>query len=174
MCDVVAVLVDIRSVWNVGSMFRTADAAGISKVYLVGFTPTPFDRFGNARADFAKVSLGAEAWVQWEHADSAAWLIRSLKDDGYTVCTIEQSEKAIPYTEFRAADKVALVVGNEVTGLPVDVVASADRILEIPMRGAFVRDSSHPRSTGEGKESLNVAVAFGIVAFHVTMPNGRG
>ncbi|MFH0806505.1 MAG: TrmH family RNA methyltransferase [Candidatus Brennerbacteria bacterium] len=170
MGNMVAVLVNIRSVHNVGSIFRTADAAGVSKIYLCGITPTPLDRFGRFRGDFTKVSLGAERYVAWEQIASAARLLGRLKRDGYLVCAVEQSPQSVTYDKFKIQNsklKIALIFGNEVNGLPQSLLARADHVLEIPMRGAVVRRARHPRHTGWGKESLNVAVAFGIVAFHL-------
>lgn len=168
MKNVVAVLCDIRSVHNVGSIFRTADAAGVSKIYLCGITPAPVDRFGRPRSDFAKVSLGAERYVAWEQAASAARLLGRLKREGFKIFAVEQSAKSISYLSLKPQrGKIALVFGNEVRGLPPALLKRADRILEIPMRGAVVRQACHPRHTGRGKESLNVAVAFGIVAYHL-------
>lgn len=160
---------NVRSVHNVGSMFRTADAAGIAKIYLCGITPTPLDRFGAFRRDFTKTSLGAECSVPWEHARTAAPLIKKLKREGYKIFAVEQSKNSVAYHKLKANSlklKVALVLGNEVRGLPPSIVKLADKVLEIPMRGAVVRQARHPRHTGRGKESLNVAVAFGIVAYH--------
>ncbi len=151
----VAVLHNIRSAHNVGSMFRTADAAGIKKIYLCGITPAPVDEYGSVRAQLAKVSLGAEKYVRWEKVASTARLLDKLKNEGYTVFAVEQSKKAIPYYEFKiqsAKSKVVVVMGNEVKGLPQSILKRADKILEIPMYGR--------------KESINVSVAFGIVAFH--------
>lgn len=167
MKETVAVLVNVRSVWNVGSMFRTADAAGLAKLYLVGYTPTPLDRFGRIRPDLAKVSLGAETSVPWEHVPSVRRLIERLAAEGFIICAVEQGSAAQPFTRFRPPKKTALLFGNEVRGLPPSVLARADHILEIPMRGVYVSDGRHPRHTGRGKESLNVAVSFGIIAFHV-------
>ncbi|HUZ93175.1 MAG TPA: TrmH family RNA methyltransferase [Candidatus Paceibacterota bacterium] len=152
--SIIVVLHNIRSLHNVGSIFRTADAAGISKLYLCGVTPSPVDRFGKFIPQFAKVSLGAEAYVPWEKAKSAAAVIAKLKKDGYRIFAIEQAKGAVPYNESRITkneSRVALVFGNEVNGLPQSVLRHADKILEIPMHGR--------------KESLNVSVAFGIVAF---------
>jgi tRNA G18 (ribose-2'-O)-methylase SpoU len=151
----VVVTNDIRSVHNVGSIFRTADAVGVEKIYLCGITPSPLDRFKEVRADFAKVALGAERSVAWELAKTTAGAIKQLKKDGYEILAIEQSKRSVPYYDFAAqldADaQVALVLGNEVKGLSPALLRSADHILEIPMLGK--------------KESLNVAVAFGIVVF---------
>jgi 23S rRNA (guanosine2251-2'-O)-methyltransferase len=149
-----AVLVNVRSVHNVGSMFRTADAAGIATMYLCGITPTPLDRLGNFRRDLAKVALGAERSVPWEHVRAAVPLLRKLKREGYRIFAVEQSPRAVLYFKLKAGrkQKLALILGNEVRGLPPAVLRAADAIIEIPMRGK--------------KESLNVAVAFGIVAYH--------
>jgi tRNA G18 (ribose-2'-O)-methylase SpoU len=153
-----AILSDVRSVHNVGSIFRTADGAGCAKLYLCGITPTPLDRFGKVRPDFAKVSLGAERDVAWEHAEDIDRLVERLKGEGWEIVALEQSERSIPLTSLcsrvlknMSLQRVALIVGNEVGGIPENILTSADVILEIPMRG--------------GKESLNVAVAFGIAAY---------
>lgn len=169
-----AILHNIRSLHNVGSMFRTADAAGIEKLFLTGFTPAPIDEWGRVRSQLTKVSLGAEKTVAWEKHTSATQLIKNLKKDGDLVVAIEQHSNAISLFEFLKIkeinnyifsvegnekrnnkkdnkDNVVLAMGNEVCGLSPAVLALADHIMEIPMRGK--------------KESLNVAVAFGIVAY---------
>jgi tRNA G18 (ribose-2'-O)-methylase SpoU len=156
---------DIRSVHNVGSIFRTADAAGVTKIFLCGITPAPLDRFKEVRADFAKVALGAENYIPWESVPTTTGVIKRLKKEGYEIFALEQSKNSVPYYQEAgrlalAARKnvdtcvdarVAIIVGNEVKGLPPSILRAADRILEIPMMGK--------------KESLNVAVAFGIVVF---------
>ena len=164
------ILDDIRSMENVGSIFRTADAAGVSKLYLTGITPTPLDRFGAVREDFTKVSLGAERSVPWEYVRSASALIRRLRNDGYKIYAVEQARNSVPYCDIRGIRmysriRIALLFGNEVRGLPPSVLKKADKIFEIPMRGAMVRQAHHPRRSGRGKESLNVAVVFGVVVF---------
>jgi len=175
----IALLYNIRSLHNVGSIFRTADAAGIEKIYLCGITPAPVDNFGKPRPQLAKVSLGAEKYVEYASAGSAtatAKLLERLKNpptgEGYKIFAIEQSPKSIPYNKVKIRRtgknkdlKICLVVGNEIKGLPPSILRKADKILEIPMKGAIIRQAHHPRRTGRGKESLNVAVAFGIVAF---------
>lgn len=168
----VAILYNIRSLHNVGSIFRTADAAGVEKIYLCGITPAPFDEFGRLRTQLTKVSLGAEKYVEWKHVKSTTWLIDKLKKEKYKILAIEQNKKSIPYYKAnskgqRANSRIALIIGNEVKGLPFSILKRADKILEIPMRGAVVRHANHPRRTGQGKESLNVSVAFGIAAFHL-------
>lgn len=135
-------------------MFRTADGAGINKLYLAGITPEPVDRWGVVRSDIAKVSLGAEATVPWEKVKSCTALIKKLKKDGYTIYAIEQSKNSVPLDCLRTKDwglKMCFIVGNEVRGLPKNILKLVDRIIEIPMYG--------------NKESLNVSVAFGIIAY---------
>jgi tRNA G18 (ribose-2'-O)-methylase SpoU len=159
---------DVRSVHNVGSIFRTADAAGVEKIFLCGITPAPLDRFKEVRADFVKVALGAEKYIPWESAPTTAAVIKRLKKEGYKIFALEQSKRSAPYYKEAArlaraprknADaRVAIIVGNEVKGLPPSILCAADRILEIPMLGK--------------KESLNVAVAFGIVVFGLRFGNG--
>jgi len=150
-----AILYNIRSLHNVGSIFRTADAAGISKIYLCGYTPAPVDKFGRKRWQIAKVSLGAEDYLEWEKVKSVTKLIKKLKAEKYKIFAIEQNKKSRPFNKIKLAQKektrVAILVGAETKGLPKDILEKADDILEIPMKGQ--------------KESLNVSVAFGIVAF---------
>lgn len=152
----VLILHNIRSVQNVGSLFRTADAFGVSHIYLSGFTPTPLDRFGRPRTDFIKTSLGAETSVPWTYMKSASAIIQHLRKQGYSIVAIEQTSKSLPYTDpsaYRGA-KVALLLGNEVRGVDVRTLKLCDRAVEIPMRGI--------------KESLNVSVAGAIVIARMT------
>jgi len=169
----IVILYNIRSLHNVGSIFRTADAAGVEKIYLCGITPAPIDEFGKPRSQLTKVSLGAEKYVKWEKigstsspqaAQATLRLLKSLKKQGYKIFAIEQNKKSIPYykihfrypkrrSSIRIVNRIALVLGNEIKGLPSSILKRADKILEIPMYGK--------------KESLNVAVAFGIVVFHL-------
>ena len=150
----IAILYNIRSIHNTGSIFRTADAAGVEKMYLCGVTPTPLDRLGKKRNDFIKVSLGAEDSVSWEKVPDIYKLIRRLKKDGVTIIALEQNEKSIPYSKKLDVERnIALIVGNEVEGLPEEILREADHIIEIPMSGK--------------KESLNVSVAFGIAAYEI-------
>ena len=161
----IVILHSIRSVFNVGSIFRTADGVGVEKIYLCGVTPGPLDKFGFKRADFTKVSLGSEKSVKWEQRSSTTMLLDKLKREGFMILAVEQSPNSTPYysynrllppsTSLRARNDggICLVMGNEVNGLPKSVLDRADKILEIPMKGS--------------KESLNVAIAFGIVVYHL-------
>jgi len=160
------ILHNIRSVHNVGSIFRTADAAGIAKIFLIGITPAPVDRFGRTRKDFLKVSLGAERSVLWELAPTITPVLKTLKKEGVTVVAVEQSKDSVDYRKLKPSPATAFIFGNEVEGLPASVLKASDMICEIPMRGEIVRQAHHPRQTGVGKESLNVGVAAGIVLFN--------
>ncbi len=155
--QLIGVLYDIRSVHNVGSIFRTADGAGFSKLYLCGITPSPLDRFKKSRPDLTKVSLGAEKSVAWESVLDTAALIEKLKNEGWEICMLEQSRKSVSLGSDFWKDiqqrKIALVVGNEVDGIPPAILKFADEVIEVPMFGK--------------KESLNVSVAFGIAAYQL-------
>lgn len=155
----IAILHNIRSAYNVGSIFRTADAAGCEKIYLCGITPAPIDKYNRPVSHITKVSLGAEKYIPWEKVKSTVKIVNKLKKDGYTILAVEQSKKSIPYFSLsfprkrKSRNKFALVLGNEINGLSPAILKRADKILEIPMRGR--------------KESLNVSVAFGIIVFHL-------
>lgn len=154
MNQVDVILYNIRSTHNVGSIFRTADGAGVRRVWLVGTTPAPIDRFGRKRADIAKVALGAEETVPWEHVDDMGALIGKLRQEGMQVVAVEQDPRSVPYHTYRPQGPTALVLGAEVEGLPQEVLDQCDAIIEIPMRGS--------------KESLNVSVAAGVVLYKVS------
>jgi len=168
MKEIIVILLDIRSAHNVGSIFRTADGAGVKKIFLCGIAPTPLDRFGKARGDFVKVSLGAEKNVKWEYAKQITPVIKKLKREGYFICAVEQSEKSILYNKLKTQNKkIALIFGNEVKGISKSILKKCDAILEIPMKGKIVQQAHHPRRVGQGKESLNVSVAFGIAVYGI-------
>ncbi len=161
------ILHNIRSVYNVGAIFRTADAIGISKIYLTGYTPTPLDRFGQPRSDIAKSALGTEKTVPWKHAKNPTALLKRLKKEKISVVGLEQSARSVDYKKFRPLARTALLVGSEVKGLSKNLRDSCDTLVEIPMRGSMVRQAHHPRNTKRGKESLNVSVATGIALFRL-------
>jgi len=154
----IAVLHNIRSLHNVGSIFRTSDAVGISKIFLCGYTPAPFDEFGLPVGPLVKTALGAEKYLEWEKRGSTIKLLNELKKQGYRLYAIEQGKGSIRADRLKLSkkefDRAILVVGNEIKGLSPGVLRRCDKLLEIPMRGK--------------KESLNVAVAFGIVAYSVS------
>ncbi len=147
------ILHNIRSVYNVGSIFRTADAAGVTKIILSGYTPLPVDRFGLPRKDFVKVSLGAELSIPWLQIKTLGSAIKQLRKENYLIVAVEQDKKSVSLFDFKPPKNkpVALVLGNEVRGLSKSALALCDKIVEIPMRGK--------------KESLNVSVSAGIAMF---------
>lgn len=150
---------NIRSIHNVGSIFRTADACGFSQVYLAGYTPTPIDRFGRVRTDLAKVSLGAEKFLQWKHFDSLDTAIQQLDSHETKIIALEQHPQSIPYDEYSidpTIKELIVVLGEEIQGIESKYLTQVDDILEIPMKGK--------------KESLNVSVAFGVLAYELIKP----
>ncbi len=142
---------DIRSTHNVGAIFRTADAVGASRIYLSGYTPAPVDRFGRARIDISKASLGAEKTVAWESIEDVQKFLKDMRHEGFHICAVEQSENSIDYRKIPKKEKILIIMGNEVEGVEKDILKMCDTIAEIPMLGE--------------KESLNVSVAAGIVLY---------
>lgn len=139
------VLDDIRSLNNIGSVFRTADAFVIEKIYLCGITATP------PHPDIHKTALGAEDSVEWEYVQDVNELVANLKADGVKVCAIEQVHHSISLEDFKTVEgeRYALVLGNEVKGVAQSVVDAADYCIEIPQCGT--------------KHSLNISITAGIV-----------
>ena len=167
--EIYLVLHNIRSAHNVGSIFRTADAAGVSKIYLCGYTPTParfarFDPGSSKRSNLdleskdkiSKVALGAEKTVPWEQHKQTWRLLKKLSTYKVRPCIIvalEQSPKAIDYRKFKPKFPLVLILGNEVGGLSKEILKYADEIIAIPMYGR--------------KESLNVSVAAGVALYQL-------
>ena len=142
------VLHNIRSMWNVGSMFRTADAAGIEKMILSGYTATP------PRKEIDKTALGAQESVLWEYSADLPDTLAAMKREGIKICGLEITEGSRPYTALTPRDfPICLVVGNEVDGIEDEVLELCDEVLEIPQFGT--------------KHSLNVAVAAGVALFEL-------
>lgn len=151
--EVYILLHNIRSTHNIGSIFRTADALGVTKIYLSGYTPTPLDRFGRPRKDVAKVALGGEKNVEWEYIENPEKTIKELKKLKCQIIGLEQTKNSVDYKKVKIKYTVLLVVGNEVGGIDGKILSLCDVIAEIPMRGK--------------KESLNVSVAFGVALFRM-------
>ncbi|WP_396187515.1 RNA methyltransferase [Flavobacterium sp.] len=144
---IIIVLDDIRSLHNIGSVFRTADAFLIEKIYLCGITATPPNK------EIHKTALGATETVVWEHCNDVLEVIQNLKDNSVTVLAIEQVESAIFLQDFTIEKdkKYALVFGNEVFGVSQEAVVLCDGCIEIPQLGT--------------KHSLNISVSAGIVVW---------
>lgn len=167
----IVILNNIRSNENVGSIFRTCDAVGVSKIILVGYTPAPVDRFGRENKGLTKASLGAEKFVKWEKVENLEEAITQLKTgknfdssslkgshraqnfSQFLIVGIEQDKKAMDYREIKKlkTKNIALVFGNEVEGLSEADLKLCDVVAELPMLGH--------------KESLNVSVCAGIVLY---------
>ena len=150
---VIAVLENIRSAYNVGSVFRTADAFLLEAIYITGYTCTP------PHKEIKKTALGAEDTVEWKHYANAAEAIISLKEQGYKVYAVEQVVNSISLQNlnFSAKEKVAFIFGNEVSGVEVSTIALSDGCVEIPQFGT--------------KHSLNIATAAGVVLWEATKPS---
>jgi 23S rRNA (guanosine2251-2'-O)-methyltransferase len=143
------VLVDnVRSLYNVGSIFRTSDGAMIEKLILAGFTPHP------PRKEIEKTALGSTKSVPWEYTKHPIETIQRLKERGYKICCLELTDKSIHYNDIKTSDfPICLVIGNEISGVSKEVLELCDLAIEIPMYGI--------------KQSLNVAVAYGIAVFEL-------
>jgi len=148
----IIILENIRSAYNVGAIFRTADASGVTKIYLVGYTPTPIDRFGRVQPEIKKTSLGASEYIEWEHTDNVKSLIQELKKSEVTILAIEINKHSISLMSHEPVEKSAYILGNEVEGVSEEAQKLADKILHVPMMGK--------------KESLNVSVTAGVVMYH--------
>lgn len=152
------VLDNIRSVYNVGAIFRTADAAGVTKIYLCGTTPVPIDRFGRTRNDIAKVALGAEETVAYEYFPTTLEAVAALKRANRGIVAVEQDQRSQDFKAFTVTKPTAFVFGDEVGGVATAVLDQADAIVEIPMLGQ--------------KESLNVSVTVGIILYQWMVSSG--
>jgi len=140
----------IRSLYNVGAIFRTCDAIGAEKLYLAGYTATPDIK----PIQLAKTALGADHTVNWEHIKSMAPTIKKLKAEGFEIIGLEERRgQSVDYRQWKPAKKVCIILGNEVTGISPGVAKQCDKLVELPMKGI--------------KKSLNVTVAFGGLAYYV-------
>ncbi len=138
---------NIRSLWNIGSLFRTADAMGVEKIWLTGYTATP------PRREISKTAIGADEWIAWEYERDALEVVRSLKQNGWKVVGLEITKTSTPLREYKPDGNTCLVIGHEITGVPDEILKECDDVVHIPMNGK--------------KESLNVAVAAGIALHHL-------
>ncbi len=144
---VIAVLENVRSAYNVGSVFRTADAFLIEAIYITGYTARP------PHKEIKKTALGAEDTVDWKYFPNANEAILELKRNGYKIFAVEQVENSISLEKFDCDDKVAVIFGNEVTGVEQSTIALCDGTIEIPQLGM--------------KHSLNIATAAGVVLWEM-------
>ncbi len=138
---------NIRSRENVGAIFRIADGLGVKKIWLTGYTPKP------PHIRIEKASLGAEKTVEYEYIENVDALISRLKSEHVSVFALENNENAIALSDFKAPERMALLLGTETTGVPKSLLKMVDGVIRIPMHGS--------------KSSLNVAIATGIAAWHI-------
>lgn len=143
----VVVVPNIRSAHNVGAILRTADGAGVNKVYITGYSPYP------PHPGLLKVSLGAENFVKWEYTKQTGRLLKQLKEKGYNIVALEQTKTSTNMFSWKPKFPCALVLGNEKTGVTKDQLKYCNKAVEIPMRGK--------------KNSLNVSVATGIALYYI-------
>lgn len=157
MKQIVVIAHNIRSVHNVGSLFRTCDGFGIKKLYLTGYTPYP-KQVTDTRLPHVikkietalnKTALGAEHTVTHEHLEDPP--LKQLKNEGFVIVGLEQDARAVLLPDFKSQDKIALLLGEEVAGIDSSLRDNCDALIEIPMRGT--------------KESFNVSVAAGIALY---------
>jgi 23S rRNA (guanosine2251-2'-O)-methyltransferase len=151
--DFYLILPSIRSCHNVGAMFRTGDACGVTKLFLVGYTAQP------PKIQIDKVSLGAELWMKWEYRENLQELILELKSQGVQVIALEKNEKSVDISEVKVTAPIALIVGNEVKGVEAETLDLCDDVVHIPMHGR--------------KESFNVSVAAGIAMYELKKKIGQ-
>lgn len=146
---VTVVLENVRSALNVGSVFRTADGFRLEKVILIGYTAVPPNK------EMHKTALGATDTVSWSHVATTAEAIALLQSDGYAIYAVEQAQGAIMLNEFNSDEvaKLALIFGNEVSGVEQETIDACDGVIEIPQFGA--------------KHSLNISVSAGVVLWHI-------
>ncbi len=138
---------NIRSLYNVGSIFRTSDGAFIEKLWLTGYTGFP------PRKEIDKTALGAVESVPWERADDTVEVLQKMKREGKQIISLEHTDKSVPYNKFEYEFPLCIVMGNEVDGISHQSVSGSDYAIDIPMHGI--------------KQSLNVAVAYGVIIYHI-------
>ena len=145
--EVFVILHNIRSLFNIGSIFRTADGAGVSKIYLTGYTGCP------PRPDISKTALGADEFVSWEYHKDPVALIKRLRKEGIQIVALERAKKSTDILKFKPKYPVCMILGNEIEGVTKEFLKLSDKVVEIPMCGK--------------KESLNVSVAFGVAIYNI-------
>lgn len=165
MTDIVVIANDIRSAHNVGSLMRTCEGLGISKLYLTGYTPYPWQTNDNRLPHIAdkldkqidKTSLGAHKNLAWEYREDTIDAIKGLKKSGYRLLGLEQSKTSVDLPDYKSPDKLALLLGTEVTGIPSELMTLCDDLVEIPMFGK--------------KESFNVVQAAAMALYQFRFLN---
>lgn len=148
--QLVVVAHNIRSLWNVGSFFRTCDAFGVSHLHLCGYTAVP------PRKEIHKTALGAEEWVPWSYDADPLLVLRRRKSEGFAIVGLEITAGSVPLSAYVPTGPQCLVLGHEILGVPKEILGLCDTVVHIPMNGR--------------KESLNVSVAAGIAMYGLQKP----
>jgi tRNA G18 (ribose-2'-O)-methylase SpoU len=153
--NLVIIAHNIRSAYNIGAIFRTADGMGASSVFLTGYSPSPDKGQFQTSAGkmIAKIALGSEKSLTWEKKSRLGPLLKKLKTEKFQIVALEQNERSADYRKLKPQFPVALILGNEPKGIDQKILKTCDRIVEIPMRGE--------------KNSLNVAVALGVAGYEI-------
>jgi len=146
--EVYVIAHNIRSLHNVGSIFRTSDGAGVAKIYLTGYSGVP------PRKEISKTALGADESVSWEFHKDPLPVLKQLKSNGFQIVSLEKNAYSKNIQKFKSSERVCMILGNEIDGVGDDLLELSDEVLHISMRGV--------------KESLNVSVAFGIGIYQIT------
>ncbi len=146
--ELIVIVQEVRSLYNLGAIFRTADALGVKKIYLWGEMATPISQ----PFRLAKTALGAEKIVNWEYRQKILPLLKKLRKDGFSIVALEEGVGAKDYRQWRPANKTVLILGNEVNGVAKEILSFCDQVVSLPMNGS--------------KNSLNVAVAFGAIGYY--------
>lgn len=168
MKKLVVIAHNLRSTHNVGSLLRTAEGIGVDRVYLTGYTPYPLEiddkRLPHDSAKIArqinKTALGAEDSLNWQHSDDIIEVLKSLRDERFTIVALEQSNRSVRLPEYVPPDHLALIIGREVEGIETDILAECDDVVEIPMHGK--------------KESFNVIQAAAMALYHFKFAGSVG
>ncbi len=145
--DIVVIAHNIRSLWNIGAFFRSADAFGVAHIHLTGYTAAP------PRKEISKTALGAESTISWSQEKDVFQVIERRKKEGYCIVSLELAQGSSPLMDFRTEKPVCLILGHEILGVPSELMALSDHTVYIPMLGA--------------KNSLNVSVAAGIALYQI-------
>ena len=145
--DLYIIAHNIRSLYNIGTIFRTSDAMGVKKLFLTGYSGHP------PRKEISKVALGAEESIEWKHYKSLNYLLKKLKKNKVKIIALETNKNSINYLKFKPKFPLALIIGNEVRGLSSSILKNVDKTIFIPMNGI--------------KESLNVGIAMAIAGYYI-------
>jgi len=148
--NIILLVNNVRSIFNTGSIFRTADALGISKIYLAGNMATPKSHPNK----FTKTALGSEQKIPWEKIRKVSLIIKKYRRQNYEIVALEKKKNySLDYRNWTPKKNILLILGNEITGIPTSILKQCDKVIELPMNGI--------------KESLNVGVSLGAIGYYI-------